>query len=324
MANPNLGQTVAMAWEAHVGTTPYDNINNEYWMFDNLSKGESFESIDGGRTINGPIEYALNTTVNSYSDTSPIDVTRVDVFDEFQFPWKEYAGTVVMSELEKAKNQGSGRKFDLLEAKLKNLKNSFASRINTDLFTDGTGNNSLNIGGLASVVSATPTTGSVGGINRATFTFWRNQQTSGAKSATSFDNLRASMRTIYNQCSAGVDAQHPEYACTDLTTFAGFESLLIANERVTGKEKADANAGFRNEYLMFKDIPVSYDLACPSGSMFLLNYRDLKLGYQKGEWMHGFPAVEPANQTIEVFKVCTIANLFSTNPRRLGVITSIT
>jgi hypothetical protein len=27
MAVPNLGQTVAMAWEAHVGTTPEDNIN---------------------------------------------------------------------------------------------------------------------------------------------------------------------------------------------------------------------------------------------------------------------------------------------------------
>lgn len=39
----------------------------------------------------------------------------------------------------------------------------------------------------------------VGGINRATFSFWRNQQSD----AVSFDSLRASMRDVYNKCSAG-------------------------------------------------------------------------------------------------------------------------
>jgi hypothetical protein len=40
--------------------------------------------------------------------------------------------------------------------------------------------------------------------------------------------------------------------------------------------------------------------------------------------MKGFPSVDPANQTVEVFKVMTIANLISNNPRRLGAITAIT
>ncbi len=97
MSAPNLGQTVAMAWEAHVGTTPEDNIHNDYWLFNRLSEGKSFDQVDGGRTVNGPIEYALNTTWRSYSDTEPIDVTRIDVFDEFSYAWKEYAGTVVLT-----------------------------------------------------------------------------------------------------------------------------------------------------------------------------------------------------------------------------------
>jgi hypothetical protein len=324
MAIPNLGQTVAMAWEAHVGTTPEDNIHNDYWLFNRLSEGKSFEQVDGGRTINGPIEYALNTTYRSYSDTEPIDTTRIDVFDEFSFPWKEYAGAVVMSELEKAKNQGEGRKFALLPAKLENMKNSAHNLMNAAFYGDGTGNNNKDFGGLAALVSSTPTTGSVGGINRATFTFWRNQQASGAQSATAFDNLRSTMRSQYNNASAGVDEQHPEYAVTDQTTLQGYEALLIANERVTDKTKSQANAGFKNGWFMFKDIPVAYDRACPAGSMYLLNYRNLKLAYQKGYWLKGFPGVDPANQTIEVFKIMTIANLYSNNPRRLSVITAIT
>ncbi len=75
---------------------------------------------------------------------------------------------------------------------------------------------------------------------------------------------------------------------------------------------------------MFKDIPVAYDRACTAGIMYLLNYSNLQLAYQKGYWLKGFPGVDPANQTIEVFKVMTIANLFSNNPRRLAAITAIT
>jgi hypothetical protein len=324
MAAPNLGQIVANAWEAHVGTTPEDNIHNDYWLFNRLSEGKAFEQVDGGRSINGPIEYALNTTFRSYSDTEPIDTTRIDVFDEFTFPWREYAGTVVLSELEKAKNQGEGRKFNLQEGKLENLKNSAHNILNAAMYGDGTGNNNKDLQGLALLVSATPTSGSPGGINRATFTFWRNLQTSGAQSVTAFDNLRSSMRSSYNSASAGVDEQHPEYAVTDQTTLQGYEAILLANERITDKTKSQANAGFKNSWFMFKDIPVAYDRACTVGAMYLLNYSNLKLAYQKGYWLKGFPAVDPANQTIEVFKVMCIANLYTNNPRRLAVITAIT
>src|SRR5262245_44188219 len=134
MADPLVGQVVASSWEAVVGTKPEDNIHNDYWLLNRFQDGDGFKSIDGGRSINSSIEYAINTTVKAYTDLDLLDTTRIDVFDEFNFPWKEYAGTVVMSELERAKNQGSGRKFDLLAAKLENLRNSFKRAINTDMF----------------------------------------------------------------------------------------------------------------------------------------------------------------------------------------------
>jgi len=57
MAAPNLGQTIAMAWEAHVGTTPEDNIHNDYWLFNRLSEGKSFEQ----GTAAGPSTARSNT-----------------------------------------------------------------------------------------------------------------------------------------------------------------------------------------------------------------------------------------------------------------------
>jgi hypothetical protein len=68
---------------------------------------------------------------------------------------------------------------------------------------------------------------------------------------------------------------------------------------------------------------LAYDNDCPSGNMYLLNPKFLKLAYAKGHWYKGSPAVEPANQTIKVFKVHAIANLIVTNRRMLGSLDSI-
>ena len=325
MADPHFGQTVASAWEAVVGTKPEDNIHDDYWLLNRFQEGGGFKSIDGGRSINGPIEYAINTTVKAYTDLDLLDTQRIDVFDEFQFPWKEYAGTVVMSELERAKNQGSGRKFALLDAKLENLRNSFKRTLNTDLYGDGSGTGGKVLGGLALLVPVIPNQGSPGGINRATFAFWRAQQVSGAMTTAPFDNLTASMRHLYNLCSNGVSGGHPTFAVTNMTVFEAYEASLTKNERYIREGKGDKGiTGFKSDSLMFKDIPISYDVACPPGLLYMLNTTNLKLAYQAGYWMKGFPAVDPANQTADIFKVMTICNLYTNNPRRLGVISGIT
>lgn len=84
MPNPNVGQRVTANWEAVVGKTPEDNIHDDYWVFNQLSKGDGFLGLTGGDYISGPLEYAINTTVSSYSDTDTISTTRVDVFDRFE------------------------------------------------------------------------------------------------------------------------------------------------------------------------------------------------------------------------------------------------
>lgn len=322
MADPNIGQTVTMAWESIVAAKPEDNIFNDYWLLYNLKKGSGFKSIDGGRLIEAHLEYALNGTVSSYHDLETISTTRADVFDSAQFTWKEYAGTVVQSELEDAINQGSGGKFDLLAAKLSNLKSTFEDTLNADLYGAGTSNSGKVIGGLQHIVASAPSTGTVGGINRANFSFWRNKQTSGAQSSAAYDNLRAAMRSIYNQSSNGVAGDHPKFAVTTRTVFEGFEGLLLANERFTSKDSADG--GFANEVLKFKGCELAYDDDCPSGTLYFLNPKYLKLAVQKGRWMKMLSEVEPANQTGRVFRCVTICNLITTNPRMLGVVTAIT
>jgi hypothetical protein len=317
----NKGQTVAQAWEAYVGTSPEDVIWDEYSELARLEEGKSFKSFTGGRSINGSIEYAENPSVEAITPTQTLSVNFVDTFDEFEYSWKQYAGTVPMSSFESAVNRGENAKFDLQASKLENLRQSMRSRINTDLFGAVSGNN---MNGYQTLIADTPTSATVGGIDRGTYTFWRNQTTSGANTGTAFNQLRAAMRTIRGACAKGQGVKFPTRYVTTLTVANGYESLLIANERINDeKTNAKANAAFKGDVYKFGAADVHWDDDCGTDRMYAVNNENVKLAYQSGYWFKGYPAVEPANQLIEVFKVETQCQLITNNPRHLGVITSI-
>lgn len=319
---PNDGMIIAAAWNALVNDSPEDNIFNDYWLLNTLKKGESFKGIDGGDLITASLEYALNGTVGFYSDTETISTQRSEVFDRAEYAWKEVAGTVLQSDLEDAIVQGSAKKFDLLDGKLKNLRNTLDDTLNTSLYSDGTGTSGKELGGLQLIISVTPTTGTVGAINAANFSFWRNQQASGAQSSAAFDNLRATMRSIYNSCSNGVAGKHPKFVVTTQTVFQGYEGLLTVNERFVDKDSGEG--GFKNEVLTFKGAKISYDGDCPSGLLYFYNPQFIKLAYLKGHWYKMTGPIRPANQTVDVYQVAARCNLYATNRRMLGVVSAIT
>lgn len=318
----NVGQREAAAWEAYVGTKPADVIHDEYSQLERMERSKAFKGFTGGKSYIGAIEYKLTTTVKAITDTETLDTTRVDVFDEFEFEGKQYAGTYVISTKEEAENRGSAAKFDLDKGKAENLRESMRARINEDICgTQGTNE----ILGLQDIVAASPSSGTIGGIDRSAYTFWRNQQTSGAKSSTAFDNLRSAMRTIHAACSRGMSVMEPEYYLSSSTVVNGFESLLIANERVIDKgDRGQTDAGIDHSALLFKKSPVVWDRDAVSDSMFALNKKNLMLAYQTGKWFKAYPKVRPANQLVDILAVETQCALITDNPRHLGVITSIT
>lgn len=325
MANPNIGQLLATTWNKVVTDSPEDTIFNDLWLFNQLTSGKAIKRTDGGAQIEITLEYAKNTTFRSYSDMETLDVTRVDFLDAAQYDWKEHGGTLVISEIEKFKNMGEGRKLDILSAKIDNALMSAKDSINTAAFGDGTGNGSKDIHGLLQLVPDDPTTGTVGTINRATFSFWRTKQITDAGASAS--TLRANMRTMYNNVSLGYSADHPTFIVTDQGTFEAYEGLLTANERFT--DKADGDAGYKNETLKFKGAKISFDVACPgafasgTGRMYFLNPKFLNLFVAKSLWLKLGEPIEPTNQAIQVRKVLSILNLVVRQSRRLGVITSI-
>lgn len=326
MADPQLGQVAASVWESVIGKKPSDNIFTSRALFYFLGEKGFKEESDGGRLFEMSLMYAENTTFKSYSENEELDTTRVDVFDAARYEQKIIAGTVVYSELERLRAAAANRKFDVIAEKLENGKESHIAVLNRQAWSDGTGNGGKDVAGVQHVISATPTTGTVGGINRATFSFHRNRQNSGAQSAAAYDNLRSAMRTTFNQCSDGGVENAPTAWGTTRTVFEGYESLLVANERYSkdGNGQRGGDAGFDNNALLFKGAKGFYDEDAPSGNLYFFNPKYLKFMYLKGGWMKMYPGVDPANQLSNIHKSATFGNMGTNNSRRLGVVSSIT
>lgn len=313
---------VISAWQNIVTENPTDNIFDEYSELKRLEEGKSFLSRKGGSSLIGSIEYQATTTVASISPTAVLDTDIVDVFDQWEANWKQYAGTFSMTSFEDAVNRGDHAKFDLEKGKLKNLRQSLRKRINEDIF--GTTTNATDLTGLQDLVPDAPSTGGTRqGISMTTYSFWRSKQTSGAKTTSAYDNLRSAMRTIRNSVSKGQGIKFPTRFVTGEATARGYEGLLIANERISGKSDKDANGGFSGNAFLHGTTPVYWDYDCADSRMYALNKEDLQMAYQAGFWFKGYPAVDPANQLLRVFKAEVQCQLITKTPRHLGVITAI-
>jgi hypothetical protein len=287
-------------WEAKIGKKPTDNVFTSRALFYFFGEEGFKEEVDGGRLFERTVEYAENTT---HAMQGEMDV--------------------IYSELEKLRAQAGAQKFDLLAAKLANSKNSHIALLNRQSWGLGGGGNDLD--GLQKIISITPTTGTVGGINGANFSFWRNRQTSGALTATAYDNVQSAFRTIHNLCSLGGVDKKPKAIFSDRATHEGFESTMTQLARYSREDRKKAgDPAFMNEAFMYKGVPYFYDEDAPSGEARFLNNDFLKFNYLSGGWMKMYPAVDPANQLSNVHKLATFGNITCSARRHLGVVSAIT
>lgn len=291
-----------------------DNITKAnpfiFWLD---SKGRK-DTQDGGFQIVQPVMYGKNTTIRTYNKYGQLDITPQDGITNALYPWKFCAGSISISRPEKRQNSGRARILSLLESKIMQTEVSFKEDVNRQLFLDGTGNGSLDFYGLALLVSATPTTGTVAGIDRAVETWWRNKQTTSGSFATQGVN---DMRTMYNTCSKGND--HPDLGLTTQAVYEFYEKSMAPNERFLDLKTGDA--GFQN--LKFKGMVLMYDDYCTSGYMYMLNSGYLKWVVDSETDFENTPFVRPSNVDAEVSQILLYANLTASNMARQGVLTAM-
>lgn len=267
--NPNFDALLSTTLQNYRPTL-VDNIFTARVLLEHMNSRGRVVMEEGGSQIIEPLVYAQNNTVGSYSGYDAIDLTPQEGISAAEYDWKQIAASIAISGIEEAKNRGTEAIIKLLNAKIMQAEESIKENLNDQLFSDGTGNGGKDFNGLANIVDAS---GTVGGIDSSTNTWWRSYEENTATQLTA-----AQMATAYNTASRGND--HPDIIVTTQTLFERYENLLTPNVRYQDTNKA--NLGFQN--LMFKQTPVVFDVSAPTGNMFFLNTKYLKLTGMNGHW----------------------------------------
>jgi hypothetical protein len=265
MATPNVGEIVSSTIQHRNKEYADDFTNNNAILFQMSRKGR-IEPVDGGEKLYEEVAFAANSNAGSFDGYDTLPTTQQQVFDTAEYAWKQYAVAITMSGREKRQNMGSERMINLLASRIDNARGSLKNLWSTDAYGDGTGNNGKNLTGLNAFLPTDPTSGTVGGISRVNFTFWRSQiQTLTFATAT----ILTKMNLLWVSCCRGTDK--PQLILTDNVGYTTYESALQPNQRFT--DAATAEAGFEN--YKYKSAPVVLDGgiggACPASQMFFLN-----------------------------------------------------
>ena len=142
-------------------------------------------------------------------------------------------------------NSGKEAIIDLLDGRMAVAEAQLANRISGDIYLDGTGNSGKNLTGLGLAVPDAPSTGTYGGINRATFSFWRSVKYSGVTdggSAVSASNIQAYMDSLAVQLIRGTDK--PDLIVCDNNYYKLYLQSLQSIQRITDGGNSSAGAGF--------------------------------------------------------------------------------
>lgn len=248
-----------------------DNFFNEFVLMGELKKkGGYIPGADGTKVVE-PLVYASNTTAKAYSGYDLLDLTPQDNLTSALYDYKNYDVSIVIAGDEIEANKGESQVTSLLETKIKNAEMSLKNLINTDMFV-GNGTDSKKVLGLAQIVEAT---GSVGSIDPATYTWWASYEENTSTALT-----LAQMDTAVIDLSRGSGMVFkPNIEITTPTLYGKFNSLLVAKQQFVSSDAKMATAGFEN--ILHMGIPLTYDEACTSGVVYFLNTNYLRLRYSE-------------------------------------------
>jgi hypothetical protein len=274
MASPGLDEIVTTTLRYRSGKLR-DNMSKNIALLSRLQQKDNVSPVSGGRTIVEELEYAENSTFMYYTGDESLNIGSSDVFTSAEFDWKQAAVAVKINGLELLKNSGREKVIDLLESRIKNAEKTMLNNLSTGVYSDGTGTGGKQIGGLQLLVSDAGT-GTVGGINSTTYSFWRNAiyDFSNNSVAASPTTIQDAMNSLYLSVSRNRDV--PDLIVADNTYFGYYWKSLQAIQRITDDKMA--SAGFQT--LKFMNADVVYDGGfsgtAPSAHMYFLNTDYLK------------------------------------------------
>lgn len=301
-----------------------DNVSNHNALLSRMNAKGKKRVEDGGTTIVANLDYAENGTYQRYSGLDLLNISESDVLSAAEYDWKQIAIHVIASGLELRKNSGKTQIANLAKSRMKNAIRSYKNNLSADMYSDGTAANQIN--GLQALI-ADAGTGTVGGINSSTFTFWKNVVQSAASPlqgggaiTPSKTTIQSLMLPLWLEVTRGSDKTDLIVSSNDYFTF--YEESLTDLKRYANDDNK-AIGGFTS--LKYKTADVVHDGGTKGGGissahMYFINTDFLELVTHKDADMTEIGDQRSVNQDGVVMPIISQLNLVCSNRSLQGVL----
>lgn len=249
MAFPNVTDIVATTIEARSRKLA-DNVTKNNALLARLNERGNIRPVSGGSLIFEEISFQENGNVGWYSGYDLLPVAAQDVISAAQFDFKQAACPVIISGLDQLRNAGKEQFIDLLEGRIKVAESTMMNLLAAGVYSDGTGAGGKQIIGLDAAVPVNPATGVYGGIDRATWAFWRSKSTTAGSALTSA-TVQGAMNTMWSSLVRGMD--RPDLIVVDNFMWGIYMASLQAQQRFVGTSTS-ATLGFPTIKYMDADV----------------------------------------------------------------------
>ncbi len=293
-----------------------DNVSQHIAHYRRLKTGGKIKKLSGGYEIVRPLDDAENSTYQRYSGFDALDISASDVFSAAKYDWVQAAVHVVASGREMRMNSGKEQLIDLAAARTKNAMRTAANNMSLDLYSSGSLSNQM--GGLGLIIQ-TAGTGTVGGINSSTYSFWQNQFREMSGSNT-YPDLKADMMTVWMNCTRGTD--QPDLIVSTQDLYAAFWNTLTTVQRYTSDDN-EATMGFNA--LRFQQADVIFDrqstnFTSTGEKMYFINSEFLELCVHRDANWSTLDEKMSVNQDATVIPIIWMGQLTCSNRARQGVL----
>jgi hypothetical protein len=262
----------------------------------------------GGDKVLVPLEYAKVSAAGWYQGAETLDTTDNETITAAEYDWKQLYANISITKRDELRNSGDAAKINFVASKVRGAEKTIRDTLNTGLFNDGS--NSKHIQGLKLALN---TTGTYGGINHATYTWWNGNVDSSTTTLT-----LSAMQSLFGDCGEG--SEYPNLLVSDQDMFDRYWNLLQPQQRFQSEDMA--KGGFKS--LLFNGQAYIVDAGCAAGDLYMLNMDYFDLMPHKDENFRFEKFTKPINQNVNVAKVLWMGVFAGSNNRRSGLLDAIT
>lgn len=177
MTNPEYVTDLdTMTFEHYVKREAQSNIEKNSVIFSTMKNKGMYKSAPGGLKLVAPIRYKRVPNVGAYNGVEDLRYGMENMHTNFEQHWKFYAGAYVLTGYDQVVNAGTAEQIiDMKAERMNAVTEDLGDVIDGHGVNDGTGDNGMAYQGLKYHITQTPTTGTVGGIDRSANAYARNR-----------------------------------------------------------------------------------------------------------------------------------------------------